>query len=220
MPRIQSLETRMKISKALKGVPKSPEHVLHMKQATNPGKFKDGDNAGHQKYGGVTKGYTYPPDFEVWNKGKRGVYAQETLLLMSETQASLWRDDKYAKRQFKSISRPLNRQERIVATLLDTFLPGHFRYVGDGSLVIGGKCPDFASTRGNLLIEYNGFLWHGNDLTIGHTKAKDHLKSEHYRILGWETLNLYPQDIKEDYIASTLVRIYEFVMTKGETSDA
>ena len=45
--------------------------------------------------------------------------------------------------------------------LLDLLFPHEWKYVGDGQLILGGKCPDFVNINGRKqLIEIYGDYWH------------------------------------------------------------
>lgn len=56
-----------------------------------------------------------------------------------------------------------NRLETNFYNLLDQMYPGQFQYTGDGSLIVGGKCPDFAHRSEKFLIEVYGDYWHRGD---------------------------------------------------------
>ena len=54
-----------------------------------------------------------------------------------------------------------NNLESGVITLLERHFPNEWKYVGNGGLVVGGKCPDFARNHGhNQLLEIYGDYWH------------------------------------------------------------
>lgn len=44
---------------------------------------------------------------------------------------------------------------------LDQLFPGDWKFVGDGQLIIAGKCPDFVNVNGQKkIIELFGDYWH------------------------------------------------------------
>lgn len=78
---------------------------------------------------------------------------------------ALWQDPTYADRQIKAMRlachiKP-NKPELQLLELLEANYPNEWAYVGDGQLIIGGKCPDFANINGRKqLIELYGDYWH------------------------------------------------------------
>lgn len=55
-----------------------------------------------------------------------------------------------------------NKAERKLESILDEHFPSEWRFVGDGSMPIGGLFPDFIHCNGkNLIIEFFGDYWHG-----------------------------------------------------------
>ena len=57
-----------------------------------------------------------------------------------------------------------NKLEVLLGNMLDEWYPNEFKFVGDGQVVIGGKCPDFINVNGKkLIIELFGDYWHRND---------------------------------------------------------
>ena len=54
-----------------------------------------------------------------------------------------------------------NKQEFRLQQVLDMFFPNQWQYVGNGQLVIGGKCPDFVNVNSQKkIIELFGDYWH------------------------------------------------------------
>jgi len=73
-------------------------------------------------------------------------------------------DMNYWKNLRKALNLSPNKQEQKLDRILQSILPGEYKYVGDFSLIIGGKCPDFFNVNGQKkLIELYGNYWHRND---------------------------------------------------------
>jgi hypothetical protein len=71
-----------------------------------------------------------------------------------------WRDKVVKAQRLGCLVHP-NRAETAITLLLDELHPGEWKFVGDGSLVIGGKNPDFTNVNGQKkLIELFGNYWH------------------------------------------------------------
>lgn len=88
-----------------------------------------------------------------------------------ERRKKLWQQEDYRNRVTKNsllaVQATPNKAEMRLLRLLE---PEGFRYVGDGQLVVGGRCPDFWD-GGSRLVELYGDYWHrGQDPQerIGH----------------------------------------------------
>lgn len=83
----------------------------------------------------------------------------------SEANLLKWSDPEYKDKQVRAIMLGANLEpnpsEQFLIDLLDERFPGEWKYVGDGSFVVGGRNPDFMHTNGKrLLIEKNGCRYH------------------------------------------------------------
>lgn len=139
-----------------------------------------------------------------WNKGKTGCYSEGVLQQMrvvkigkpspmkgkhfpqevveKNRQAILacWQDPEYVAKQMRARGVRPNRLEIELLTILAPF---GFKYVGDGQLIIGGKCPDFWNGD-HQLIELYGNYWHSDD---DPGERIDHFASHGYDcIVIWE----------------------------------
>lgn len=71
-----------------------------------------------------------------------------------------WRD-KMVKALLVGLRIRPNGYERELLRVLNTFYPNEWEYVGNGQLIIGGKCPDFVNINGKKqIIEVFGEYWH------------------------------------------------------------
>jgi len=81
-----------------------------------------------------------------------------------------------------------NRLEERFQIFLDKHFPNAWRYVGDGGLIISGKCPDFVNVNGRKqIIEIFGDYWHQGEDEQGRIKI-----FENY---GFDTLVLWESEI-------------------------
>lgn len=93
-----------------------------------------------------------------------------------------------ALRRMLVIQRP-NKMEQMILSILNSLFPRLFKYVGNGKLFIDGKCPDFVSADGSmLLIEFNGEYWHRGENT--RTRAR------HFAKYGYRTLFIWDMELK------------------------
>jgi hypothetical protein len=73
-----------------------------------------------------------------------------------------WKNPEYAQKVLSASGRALNiHPNRSERALLEVIQPFGFEFVGDGRLIIDGKCPDF--WNGNHLVELYGDYWHRGD---------------------------------------------------------
>jgi hypothetical protein len=106
-----------------------------------------------------------------------------------------WAEDKfYQKAQAEARNRRPNNKELLLNEFLQTFFPGEWKLVGNGEVVIGGKCPDFINVNGKKkLIEYfGGWHWHGNPFEGEERQA-------HFKSFGFDTLIIWGSELKESY---------------------
>ena len=108
-----------------------------------------------------------------------------------------WSDPEYVKKQMKARGVRPNKVERKVEELVEQHkLP--YRYVGDGKIIIGGKCPDFVSIDGNTVVEVFGIFWHLRKpryLLGSWTKQDEEAKyRNHYRKHGYTFVSLWEDE--------------------------
>ena len=109
-------------------------------------------------------------------------------------QASLtqWRNPETRDRLVKALLeiRSPNKQEMLVLDMLNRYCGNEWKFVGDGSLIIGGLSPDYVNTNGKkMIVEYMGEYWHRPQ--DGKYKAKI------YAQLGFKTLVIWSRELKD-----------------------
>ena len=70
------------------------------------------------------------------------------------------RIEKMLKTLHRSLNVHPNKAELRLGEIINKIYPNEYRFVGDGQLVIGGKCPDYSHNIRPLLIEMFGDYWH------------------------------------------------------------
>lgn len=99
-----------------------------------------------------------------------------------------------------------NKKETHILEILDEYYPHEWSYVGDGTLAIGGKCPDFKRNHGhNHLIEFFGDYWHKDD--------NEQERIDHFKKHGYETIIIWENQIKN----KNKQEIYELIDGKLKT---
>ena len=103
---------------------------------------------------------------------------------------SKWRDPEYAKKQMNACNVIQNKAEKRLEKILNRLFPGEWKFVGDGKLIIDGKCPDFANINGQKkLIELYGDYWHRND------NPQDRI--DIFKPFGYKTLVIWESELKD-----------------------
>ncbi len=123
-----------------------------------------------------------------WNKGLTKEF-DERVKNQSEKMCRKWQEPNFIRRQMKSRGVKPNKLEKKFEKLLNILYPREWKYVGDGQLIIGGKCPDFVNVNSQKkLIELYGDYWH---------RGQDPEKRKRlFRKFGYETLVLWEKELK------------------------
>ena len=118
---------------------------------------------------------------------------------MSAKRRLRWHSDpEYAQRMFRAIHRKPTAPELELDNLLQSLCPGDWKYVGDGSFVLGGKCPDFVNTNGGkAVIELFGNYWHEGD------DPQEWV--EHYKKFGYACLVIWERELRDSDLPSRLL---------------
>jgi galactokinase/mevalonate kinase-like predicted kinase len=119
------------------------------------------------------------------------------------------KDKEYRERWVKTMATRLanavpSSLEKIVINIIDEICPNEFAYNGDARVgVIGRKIPDFININGKKkLIEVNGNYWHNK---------KDHKKRvSEFKQLGWETLTIWEDELKNIEKVKSKIKTYVF----------
>ena len=113
--------------------------------------------------------------------------------------AEMWQDPAHASMIMKSWRMSPNKKELWLEDFLNYLYPGEWKFVGDGQLIIAGKCPDFVNVNGkNQLIELYGDYWH-----------KDKDPEERIKIFipfGYRTLVIWERELKNEVALTKRIR--------------
>jgi len=129
---------------------------------------------------------------------------EETRRILREKATISWNDPKQKDSQVKAILKAVNKKpnkaEQKVLSILEKTYPNEWKYVGDGQLIIGGKCPDYTNDN-KQLIELYGDYWHkGQD-------PQDRI--DHFKGYGYDTLIIWENELKNE--KSVLTKITNFI---------
>jgi len=129
------------------------------------------------------------------------VVSDETRKKLSESQKRKFKDPEFLNKYYKGMNTTPNKPEKKLFSLLENLYPGQWRYTGDFSFTINGKCPDFVNCNGQKkIIELFGDYWHRGE------NPQDRINE--FKPFGFETLVIWESEMKN--IENVKNRIREF----------
>lgn len=140
-----------------------------------------------------------------WNKGKilpiehrrkislakRGKHYPKVGLAMKLQ----WQNPEYREKTIRAqlkglFKRPTSLENKFIELCNEANLP--YKYVGDGSFIIGFKNPDFINTNGKkICVEV------ANKVQVHHPNGWAEKRIEHFKKYGWECLIFWEDDFKD-----------------------
>ena len=107
-----------------------------------------------------------------------------------------------------------NKSEKIIIDLFKQLdLP--YKYVGDGSKIIGTLNPDFIHLKENKIIELFGDFYHkGKNIVYNQTEEG---RIKYFKKQGYNTLIIWASKLKNNF-PDTIQRIIEFNSQCGKCS--
>jgi len=202
-----SEESKRKMSEAHKGVPLSASHRKKLGLVSKNRWASKADEERiewHRKIGESQKGKIISPEaIAKMIKSKKGKRCSRGTEFTSEKLKARYLNPEYVAKMRKAWNIKPNKAEVLMLKLLEDLYPGEWKYTGDFSFTINGKCPDFVNCNGQKkIIEYFGDHWH-----IGHS-AED--RAEAFRPFGYETLVIWGHEMKN--MEAVIDRIHEFCL--------
>lgn len=135
-------------------------------------------------------------------KGKQLSTARRKL--MSASMQRRWKNpqdrDKMVLASRKALKCRPNKFEMCIMNFLEKNFPSVWKYCGDGSVILNGKCPDFININGKKqVILANGIHWHSEIRNASLTRIEiESLESIPYHELGYGVLFIWEDDFKND----------------------
>jgi len=103
--------------------------------------------------------------------------------------ASAQKKEERLRKALKALSKKPNKSELWLSNFLDENFPHQWKFVGDGQLIIDGRCPDFINVDGKKqIIELFGEPWHKND------NPED--RKNHFGRYGFSCLVIWSRELK------------------------
>lgn len=128
---------------------------------------------------------------------------------ISETLKKYCKSPEHLKKIIEARHIKPNKQElRLDSWLAETF-PNEWKYVGNGQLIINGKCPDFTNVNGKkALIELYGDYWHRGE------NPKDRISM--FKEFGFETLIIWESELQNRDIVLGAIKTFMNEMDKKQ----
>jgi G:T-mismatch repair DNA endonuclease (very short patch repair protein) len=130
------------------------------------------------------------------------IVSPETRKKLGEISKKKWQDPEFREKTIKATFLSLeifpNKPERKLRKILKKLFPGEYKYVGDGSVLIGHKSPDFMNINGKKkLIELFGDYWHSKAKTGLSKKEHRKQRQKHFRKYGYRTLVVWEHQLAD-----------------------
>lgn len=212
-------EVRKRLSESHKGKKQSAELIAKrvagragykhspetLKKIGDGNKGKVMSSEAKRKCSESNKGKRYSPKtefskgFSPWIKGRN--HSEETKKRLSETRKKLFLNHDFVKKMAKAWNVKPNKPETFILNLLNDIYPGQWKYTGDFSFTINGKCPDFVNCNGQKkIIELFGDYWHRGE------NPED--RAAIFAPFGYETLVIWERELKSP--ETVIIKIRNF----------
>lgn len=176
---------------------------------------------GHPAYGGFETRWTKENYPEPWNRGLKGksgiVPSMETRRKISEAKKGIKRPDltrmnrnpSFIKKRLKGLLKRPTKPERNVIELIEkNNFP--FKYVGDGSKIIGTLNPDFIHDEQKKVIEVFGRVYHDPEESFFPVNwtSQPQGRKEIFKQLGYDCLILWDDELDSEEDISNRIKTF------------
>ena len=123
------------------------------------------------------------------SKTKRRRYLENPELKREnrERALKLWKEERYVRKQMIARKVTPNKAELYLDCVLKQSFPAEWSYVGDGKVIIGGKCPDFIHNGEKAVIDLFGDYWHNS--------SEEESRIEHFKRHGYKCLVIWEHEL-------------------------
>lgn len=189
----RSLETRARISKAMKERP-MPWMIGDKNISKRP-------EVAAKKSASLKKVDHY------WTRGKNSAMKRPEVRAKFSGENHIFKRNPDALRNcMRAQHAKPNSKEFQLNSILQSIWPKEWQFVGDGKVVIEGFCPDFINVNGKkLIIELFGDYWHNR---IG-AKEKDQRRIKAYKSKGFDTMVIWENELSQS--SNVIKKITNFI---------
>lgn len=117
--------------------------------------------------------------------------------------------ERHLKAVFKGLKLRPTKPEKLLDKLLQRLFPNQWKYVGDGSFIVGYRNPDFVNVNGQKkIIEMFGDYWHSKKVTGIFNEQHEQERIDRFAKYGYQTLIIWQHELEN--IDSIVDKIQEF----------
>lgn len=109
-----------------------------------------------------------------------------------------WKDPEFVRKFWKACSVKPTSIEVKVGDILEKLFSGRYDYVGDFSLTINGKVPDFIDKYNKYIIEVFGDHWHSEEKRGKSREQQEKERIDHFRVAGYRTLIIWESELSNE----------------------
>jgi len=166
------------------------ERVAKLVQKSNIGRVVSGETLEKMRLSHIGQ--------VAWNKGKR----------LSDTHKEKVGSPENVRKRMRGMNiQPNKPEQKLIELISHNQLP--FVYVGDGSVIIERKCPDFINVNGRKqVIELFGDYWHAPNITGKSREGEEQYRIDIFAKYGFSTLIIWEHELKEP--SKVLTKLREF----------
>ena len=134
------------------------------------------------------KGHPFPSERRVKMKGPKSV---EHRAKISTALKGRLLSPTHIANIMKALHVHPNKAEACLFKILQRAFPGEFAYTGDGSVIVGGKCPDFTNVSGKKqVVELFGDYWHRGE--------NPQLRVDHFAKFGFHCVVVWEHELGDE----------------------
>ena len=200
-------EYRLKKSLERKG--KSFDEIYGKERAEEISKKISENNIG-KKISNETKDIMSIKKKEQWKDPNVSYNQKEWREMKGRNSKARWQDPEFCRKMQESFHIRPNKPETLLINLFSE-LQLNYKYVGDFSVIINGKSPDFVDEEKKLVIEFFGSWWHGEKYRNDGISNENHTQQriEHFQQQGYKCLIIWETELQE-HLQETINKILEF----------
>ena len=116
---------------------------------------------------------------------------------ISQITKKLFTDEKFLLAYQNGMHQSPNSKEIYLDNILDELFNNEYEFVGNHSLWIGGKNPDFINKKNKKLIELFGNYWHSEKIVGVDTKTHELDRINHFNDYGYDTLIIWENELDD-----------------------
>ncbi len=134
---------------------------------------------------------------QLYQKQKDAINNPLVKYKMSMRAKKLWETQSFILKMKKARKMLPNKKEQQLQSLLNNIIPNTYKFVGDLSLMIGRKNPDFISVQDNKLIEFFGNYWHSKLITGINEQHHETERIDYFKTYGYDTLVIWENELQD-----------------------